>query len=471
MYILKNAVRNLGRNKGRNILMAVIIFAIIATTAVSIIINTTTDAIISDYKTRFGSEVFLNLDVSNTSFDWTKFKSLTADQQIAFAESDFLRSTKLSADLSAIADNLTCFDEGKGPKMASFDAEGNSVESKYANPTAVIKGSNDEYISEDFQKGLRKLIEGEVYKERGDCIISRQYAELNGLVVGDKITISNCYQDADPMRQELTITGIFEDYTMEGDNAPEMYKIFQSAATNRNNEIVVSFDTVINLDIFKNYVEEYSYSVQATYYLKDPTMLDAFREEIKGKGLPDYYKVETDEASYNKIVGPVEGLAKITNTFLLVVLILGVIILILLSTLSIRERKYEIGVLRAMGMKKGKVAMGLLAETLVLTALCLCLGLGAGSVVSQPVANSMLKNQVEIAEQSEKNQNSGLGMVVAIDSGSRDTKPLSEIEVYLNGQAIVEIILISLLLAGIASFVGILYITKYEPMKILSERN
>lgn len=52
----------------------------------------------------------------------------------------------------------------------------------------------------------------------------------------------------------------------------------------------------------------------------------------------------TDEAGYQRIVDPVEGLSKITNTFLIVVLVLGSAILILLSTLAIRERKYDISV-------------------------------------------------------------------------------------------------------------------------------
>lgn len=84
-----------------------------------------------------------------------------------------------------------------------------------------------------------------------------------------------------------------------------------------------------------------------------------------------------------------------TNTFLIVVLVLSSMILILLSTLAIRERKYEIGVLRA---------MGLLTEMLAITGICLILGLVIGMVASQPIA-------------------------------------------------------------------GIMYITKYEPIKILSERN
>ncbi|MFU2108463.1 FtsX-like permease family protein [Paenibacillus larvae] len=41
-------------------------------------------------------------------------------------------------------------------------------------------------------------------------------------------------------------------------------------------------------------------------------------------------------------------------TYIVIVLVLGAVILILLSSIAIRERKYEIGVLRAIGMKKGK---------------------------------------------------------------------------------------------------------------------
>lgn len=55
--------------------------------------------------------------------------------------------------------------------------------------------------------------------------------------------------------------------------------------------------------------------------------------------------------SYNQIVGPVEGLSSVSSTFLIIVLIFGGISIAVISSIAIRERKYEIGVLRAMGMK------------------------------------------------------------------------------------------------------------------------
>ena len=91
-----------------------------------------------------------------------------------------------------------------------------------------------------------------------------------------------------------------------------------------------------------------------------------------------------------------EGLAGVAKTFLIIVLALGSALLILVSILAMRERKYEIGVLRAMGMKKAKVAAGLVAEMLALTVFCLVLGFGVGSAAAQPIANGLLQKQGEV---------------------------------------------------------------------------
>jgi putative ABC transport system permease protein len=49
--------------------------------------------------------------------------------------------------------------------------------------------------------------------------------------------------------------------------------------------------------------------------------------------------------------------------------------------------------------------------------------------------------------------------------------PITEISISLGIDSIVQIILISLLLASAAAFAAISRITKYEPIKILMERN
>jgi len=178
--------------------------------------------------------------------------------------------------------------------------------------------------------------------------------------------------------------------------------------------------------------------------------------------------VTTDEEAYNRVISPALGLAKISFTFMLVVLALGGLVLILLATLSIRERKYEIGVLRAMGMKKHKVAIGLIFESLAITAVCLIIGLGIGAAVAQPVSDMLLNEQVTAAE---SNTNSDTGMYFAGTQGDFNAKPLTELGVSINLKVVTMIIIISLLLVSVSSITGISYITKYEPIKILMERS
>lgn len=471
MYIIANAVKNIGRNKGRNSLMAIIIFAIILTTAVSIIINTTTTAIIRDYKSRFGAEVSISADSQKLRDPKVAegYKQLTPQQQIAFGKSDLLQSSTFTATVDISPRKLSSLSVSEQDKRMSDFLSGATRADGTKMPEVVpviarIIATDRPEANSDFKDGARQITNGEIYKNLNDCIISEQYASLNKLSVGDIIEVDSYYKD-NPMPHNLMITGIYTDNTMLGTKPNEI----SSAMENRSNEILTSFETAVNMKMFNEFGR-----VSAQYFLKDPSQLSAYEKELRAKGLADYYKVTTDEAGYKKVVGPVEGLAKVTNTFLIVVLILGSMILILLSTLAIRERKYEIGVLRAMGMNKVKVALGLLAEMLVITGICLILGLGIGMAASQPVADSLLANQIELAQD---NSNTNGGMQTGGSTGlgaptfSSDAKPLSELKINLNADAIMQIILISLVLAGISSIAGIMYITKYEPIKILSERN
>lgn len=463
MYIITNAVKNIGRNKGRNILIGIIIFAILLTSAVSIIINTTTDAIIEDYKNRFGSEVFINVDYEL----WQKYGTgqmsdwITEEQKIEFTKSDYLQSSNLTASLLYAPVDFETFDDLAmggisfgGESSSSGIGTGGSLSGADPNArkSSIFTGDDNILSDENFTNGKRKIIDGKVFENDSECIISQQLAELNELSVGDTITVGSLSRTAE---LTLTITGIFEDNTMLGNSF---------SLRNYNNEIITNFNTAMESTLFK----DSNGSVNAEYFLNNPEDLASFEKELTEKGLPKYYKVATDERGYKQVVGPVEGLAKVTNTFLIVVLVLGSVILVMLSTLAIRERKYEIGVLRAMGMKKAKVAVGLLTEMLVITAVCLVLGLGIGAIAAQPVADSLLEEQIAIAKEG---PNYG-GMIMATPIGGDPAgEALSEIDVHLSGEAVVQITLIALFLTLISSIGGILYITRFEPMKILSERS
>ncbi|MCL2152785.1 MAG: ABC transporter permease [Oscillospiraceae bacterium] len=201
----------------------------------------------------------------------------------------------------------------------------------------------------------------------------------------------------------------------------------------------------------------------AVYYLKRPDMLASFEAELRNKGLPENYAVRTDESAFDSVAGPVESLQNLALTFLVIVLALSAVIMSLLSAIAIRERKYEIGVLRAMGMKKKKIALGLWTEIIVITCICFALGMGAGTVLSQPVSDAIMNVQA---------QSTDTGSTSLADrlNGS-DSSTLEKIDIKVGGFTALQILGISILLASIAGIISVSRITKCEPIKILMMRN
>ena len=456
MYIIANALKNVVRNKGRNILTGAIIFAIIVTTVISLIINTASGAIIQDYKMQFGTKAFINPDTSKVSvLSGRQSRQIVPLPAVyaALAASDCLISADLSCHVPSVSDTLLGLGENTDVNAVPVSPDGGSF-TKF--PTMNVKGYTNPEQIDDFREGFRGITSGGFPVSNNECIVSEDFAALNNIEVGDVIDIAQGMVADNPL--SLKVVGIYFDFTqnMFGD------AISAPAAINVRNDIITNYETASAYGKTDPRVDT------AAYFLKSPDLLSKFENEARAAGLSYDYKVTTDEEAYNRIVGPVEGMAKISLAFMIVVLTLGSLILILLAALSIRERKYEVGVLRAMGMKKHKVALGLIFENLAITAVCLIIGFGVGAAVAQPVSDILLQGQTAAAE---SNADFGTGMYYAGVQTDINAKPLTDLEVSLNLKVVTMIILISLMLVSISSVTGISYITKYEPIKILMERN
>lgn len=455
MYIFQNALKNIVRNKGRNILLAAIILAIIVTAVVTLMINNTSDRIINEYKSQFGVEVTISPNMSKYQSALQKGQTIagiTPEQYVNFANSELILRSILSNSASCESISLTAVGQSTSNMMGGG----------YVNtPTMRLLGNN----WDDFENGYREVMDdGRMPETKNECIVSMDFAKLNNISVGDMIQILGMILSADEGRVEpdvynLLVTGIYFDTTDPNGNS-----IMPSALMNRRNEILTVFETL--------QVDSAGMSVTATYYLKSPDSLVEFEAELRSKGLDDIYNVSVDEATYEAVVGPIEGMKNVSITFMIVVLILGAVILILLSSIAIRERKYEIGVLRAMGMKKSKVALGLWLEMVTITMLCLIIGMGAGTLLAQPISDTLLAQQIENTQKAEQSTQGGKFFTV-IGGSSNESKddPIDNMSVSLGSDTIFEIILISLLLASSAGITSISKITKYEPIKILMERN
>lgn len=425
MYIIKNAFINLFRNRGRNVMMGIIIFIVIVLSGTSIIIHSTAKAIIEDYKNRFGSEVSLNV-IENQKKD-----VIEPDKLLAFGDSKYLLNKLYIAKIAYVPKNLIAVNDDGSLKQNNSD---------YLTPKGYLISTSRDNINDDFKNGIKIIVSGKMFENDNEVLISKTFAELNQLNVDDQIELSSISPD-EALTVKLKVSGIYEDISVKASNAG-------LALNDSDNEIYTSFTTLTSSALYQQHG-----LLEATFYLKKPQFLNQFKEELIAKGLPANYDVSTDEKGYEQIMKPVQSLANMSSLFTISSLVIGSILIILLSMYAIRERKYEVGVLRAMGMKKKSVAIGLISEMVIITLICLLLGLAATSLSSKYANELLLKQQIEISEQ------------------LKEDTSLNKVEAKLDVNTAGNIVGVSILLGVISTIGTIIYITRFEPRKILSERN
>lgn len=458
MYILKNAIKNIKRNKGRNLLIGIVMVVIAITCVISLVINSATSSIITDYKNRFGSEVNVELDYSkldkNGSID--KLPKVTIDELKSYADSQYVKEYYFYLEAPAHSDKITALNQKDNSGIeVSAGAVGGGPE--LPPPNLKIIGSTSYQLFEEFKNGERKIISGKIFEKDNEIVISEDLAKLNNLKVGNTIilrSIADVEKDV-----TLTITGVYQD--LSKDNTAD--SVYKDPYMTRRNELLTNYETATVLVGKQAHIMS-----RIKYFLSSPDDLNAFVKEAQNKGLSEYYTLTNNKYLYKQIAGPVESVQEISMVFLMVVLILGGIILVLLNLIALRERKYEIGVLRAIGMKKFKVIKTLLYESIIVTMLAVTMGLGVGSLAAQPVSNKLLADQIEQRQKQMDNMGGNLGSGAAMPNTNEIVDTLN---VKLDASVILGMFLIGGLLVISSSAMSLVYITKYEPIKILSERN
>ena len=447
MYLFKNAMKNLGRNKGRNIIVGIVMVSVLALSSISLVINATSDKIKDAYKEMYGSEVFVLADIEKMIANGTEqflYEELTNEQADKLKQSENLKETKVIYGVSALSSTSKPIEvEDDSDSSGNIIMNGGGVVADFK-----ISAYSDMKFMEDFDNGTRKLLEGRISEGKNEALVSKEFAELNKLKLSD--TFKMGYAE-DKSEMELTVAGIFLDTVSNN------LGFIPFAEMNPKNEIIVSEETL--LDYMGT--NEWGYKFY-TFYLKNPDLLKAFNDEAHEIGMSENLMMATDTGAYQQMVGPLEGVAKTSMNMLWLILIFGSGLVVLMSVLSVRERKYEVGVLRAIGMKKKQLMKTFLYESLVIMIACLMMGMGVGGLMAKPVSNMMLEQQKSSPQ---------TGIIGSISVGGPAQEELDIGDVQFSTKAFLQVSAVGLLIALVSTSVGVVYVMRYEPMEILSERN
>ena len=538
MYIIKNAFRCIGRAKGRNILIGIIALVIAVSACIGLSIRqaaknaqestlaemSVTATISFDRRSMMGNMQPPERGEGG-SFDREQFREmmgessgLTLEEYETFAKaesvSDFYYT--LTAYLNGNEELLPVTTEAETESSGSnggFDPSqmGGMMGGMpggmggFSSSDFTLVGYSSDSAMTDFANGTTSITDGAVFEEGTtayECIISKELAIYNNLAVGDTITLLN--PEAEEETYTLTVCGIYSsessnEFSMSrfGAGQDPANRIYLGAAALQQilDASAEAEDTALNSTLAGTYV----FATADDYY--------AFEEQARDMGLEDSYTISsTDITAFENSLAPLNTLSTSAGWFLLVILAIGAVILVVLNIFNVRERKYEIGVLTAMGMKKGKVATQFLCEILVVTMIAIFIGTTVGAVCAVPVTNALLENQIanqnsqltQIEENFGRPNNMGGGMPGGMPGGmgggmgggmpnmqmpdNMDNEffgkmfgsaedYITQVDSAMDLTVVLQMVGIGLGLTLVASTVSVLFVMRYDPLKILANRD
>lgn len=481
MYILKNAITSITRNKGRNILIGIIIMIISASVAVTLAINNTASSLIKSYKEKYQVEATISINRENMMKDFNpedkessksnmkEMFSLANNIYVSdiekYADSKYVKSYYYTQTVGVNA-NIEKAEMTSNSNNDMMDKRKDNNDDNKEDETTTdfnLKGYSSYDAMSEFVSGNYKVTDGEVFEDfdSNNCLINSELATLNNLKVGDTITVTDTANNT----YDLVISGIYE----EKEDTDSGMKMFANSA----NTIITSSNFISKMSETN---QDLSVTTSSTFILTSSAVVDKFSSELTSKGLNENLTVQTNLDQVENATSTISNVKTFAVTFLIITLIIGAVVLLIINMINIRERKYEIGVLRTIGMKKSKVCLQFVLELLIVAFASLLLGAFTGAMVSVPVSNSLLKNEITASQESSNNiqENFGHGGNKQNDrkfNGVVNVEAFDSIDATVDMKVLLELLGIGLSLTLISSLSAILSIEKFSPLTILKERS
>lgn len=523
MLALKYAIKNISRSLGRNILIGLIVLVISAASFVAFSIMDSANQARQKSVDILDLTAHINVDrqylmqnVGQMTPGSTPDKAemaaalseaagMSLDALQEYAKKDYVKdfyyeltaTVNGSGELEPIDVNGVSNDamtQDLPPMMGGLNAPpmSNPMTMMGTQGDFSLIGYSEDQAMEDFVTGTCYIVEGTMFAEgtaEYQCVISDELATYNTIAVGDEIVLEN------PNNEEETITvsvvGIYHN-----DSASQNTEAVFSTSSDPANEILMSYNALhaileaskmaATADGNSEYSDEIRGNTVGSFILPDVTAYDAFEADLAaGEEEGKYVLTSTDIANYESSLIPLNNLKKFALSFLVVILVIGIIVMFILNLFNIRDRKYEIGVLMAIGMRKTKIAAQFVWEVFIVTLVALLVGTCIGIQVSSPVANNLLATQIEQQESSQQSvmanygrpvgpqQQPQIGSGTMIRGGDVDgpVDYVSTVSSSVNLMLIAKMILVGIGLTIVSSSIAVLFIMRYEPLKVLSNRD
>lgn len=200
----------------------------------------------------------------------------------------------------------------------------------------------------------------DVTADSDEAVIGQALAEKNDLSAGDSFTAYG---------QELTVVGIYD-----------------AGTEFANNGIFVSLSALQRLS------DQADMITSATATVDSIDNLTVATTAITDSLGSDTVDVTNSQEMVDSTVAPLESVRTITLYSLIGAVVAGSVIILLTMIMIVRERRREIGVMKAIGATNGSIMKQFTAEAMTLTVMGLVVGLLFGIVAATPLTNMLVNN-------------------------------------------------------------------------------
>ena len=309
---------------------------------------------------------------------------------------------------------------------------------------------------------MEQITDGEIISdfESQECVISSELATLNEITVGQTITLKNPNTEA---TYEFVVKGIYKDNSDSNDSS-SMYS--KSA-----NKIITGSKVIENLVVDDSTLVT---TITPTFILKDKDSVEKFTTEIKEKGLSEYYTLNTNVEELESATKSIENVKTFATTFLLIMLAISAVVLFVINMINIRERKYEIGVFRTIGVSKFKLTLQFALEILIVSVVMLGIGAVWGSFLAKPIGNMLLENEIQSVQEETEQISNNFGKGGPMDmnfGGTVNVQTIDTINAVVDITVVAQLLGIELALMLVSSLASMISIQRFSPLTILKERS
>lgn len=456
MNVLSRGMRNSFRNPIRTFSIVLILGLSIGLGLTMLLARQAVDDKIAAVKSSIGNTITIS-PAGARGFEGGG-EPLTADQLAKVTSIPTITSTaqmlndRLTSDNTSLASAITpgslgnrrAGNAGIGfmakPDEARPRADGQPQFTRTFTPPVIVTGTNDLSSSSVYGSSSVTYASGHALdptKDDNTAVVGKALAEKNNLAVGSTFTAYG---------QPLTVTGIYDTGNMFSNAGFVMPLAALQRLSAQPGAITSAVATVRSIDD-----------------------VDSAAASVK-TALGDKADVVTSQDTAKQAIAPLENVKTISTFSLIGALVAGAVIILLTMVMIVRERRREIGVMKAIGASNLKIVLQFISESVSLTLVGLLVGLAIGLLAANPITNMLVTNStVSAATQDGSGMRLGRqGFGGALRGfGASSAANFRHIQTTVGLAILAEGFGVALIIATLGSALPALLISKVRPSEVM----